>query len=405
MSRQQRGPTRALVLNGGSSSLKYRLIEPEHGDVLAHGLVERIGENGGRLTHRVGAGGTVGELPGSFPHHPAAMTAMTEAFDRFGPSLADRPPDVVGHRIVHGGQDFRKPVVVDDDVLARLDVLAPLAPLHNPVGVEGIRSARKVFPDVPHVAVFDTAFHATIPARAATYAVPREWQERYGVRRYGFHGISYSSVSREAARFLGRDPAVTNLIVLHLGNGASACAVAGGRSIDTSMGLTPLEGLVMGTRGGDLDPGVPGHLSRVAGLSPAEIDDALNHDAGLRGLAGDSDVRELLRRAKERDLTALAALEIYCYRIRGYVGAYYAALGRVDAVVFTAGVGEHAPVIREQSLSGLDRLGITVDRARNRTPSQDARWISPDDAEVAVLVVPTDEEREIAAQAWAACRV
>ncbi len=252
--------------------------------------------------------------------------------------------------------------------------------------------------------MFDTAFHAGIPARAATYAVPQRWREEYAVRRYGFHGISYAYLSREAPRLLGREVERTNLIVLHLGNGASACAVAGGRSIDTSMGLTPLQGLVMGTRSGDIDPGLPGYLERAAGLSPKQVDDGLNFEGGLLALAGVSDVREVTRRAEIGDQVALDALDIYCYRIRSYVGAYYAALGRVDAVVFTAGVGEHSAEVRARSLAGLQRLGIVVDEARNLEASTAARTISPDGAEVAVLVIPTDEEHEIAAEALAACR-
>jgi acetate kinase len=393
-----------LALNSGSSSLKYRLIEPERNRTLARGDVSRSGGNDADLRHTVEATGITSTIPGPFPEHTDALAAVTRAFEAFGPSLEQDPPDLIGHRVVHGGPAFSAPTVVDDDVLASLDAIAPLAPLHNPVDVAGIRAARTLFPGSTHVAVFDTAFHSTMPLRAATYAVPQHWRDRYGVRRYGFHGISYSSVTRAATTFLGRDPESTNLIVLHLGNGASACAVAGGRSIDTSMGMTPLAGLVMGTRGGDIDPGIPGYLSRVAGLSPEQIDDDLNHRSGLYGLAGDSDIRDILRRARDRDLTALAALDIYCYRVRTRIGAYYAALGRVDAVVFTAGVGEHVPVVREQSLSGLERLGITIDPELNRRDTERARRVSPDDAEVAVLVIPTDEEHEIAEQAWAAAR-
>jgi acetate kinase len=404
VSRQHGVPPKALVINSGSSSLKYRLLDPDSGTLIAGGQVDRLGVDDGHLEHRSAGTGDPLHLPGPFPDHAAALRGMLDAFARTGTSLSEHPPDVVGHRVVHGGADFLAPVVVDEKVLTRLDEIAPLAPLHNPVNIAGIRATLRLFPDIRQVAVFDTAFHATLPARAAGYAVPQLWRERYGVRRYGFHGISYAYVSRAAAQLLGRDPAVTNLIVLHLGNGASACAVAGGRSIDTSMGLTPLQGLVMGTRSGDIDPGLAPYLERVAGMSGAEVDHALNHESGLLGLTGDSDLREVTRRAAERDLTALAALELYCYRIRSYVGAYYAALGRVDAVVFTAGVGEHSPVVREQSLTGLDRLGIIVDPEQNRAPSRTARVISPEDAEVPVLVVPTDEEREIAAQAWTTAR-
>ncbi|HET9657516.1 MAG TPA: acetate kinase [Kineosporiaceae bacterium] len=394
---------RALVVNCGSSSVKYRLLEPESGRVLARGTVERIGDNGSHLEHRDGEG-SIRQLPGPFADHAAATDGMRRAFEEFGPGLDTAPPAVVGHRVVHGGEAFTAPVLVDDVVLTALEGLSDLAPLQNPACVAAIRTAREVFPGVGHVAVFDTAFHATLPPWASTYAVPREWRERYGVRRYGFHGTSYAYVCRAAARLLGRDLADTNLVALHLGNGASACAVEGGRSIDTSMGLTPLQGLVMGTRSGDVDPALPGHLARVAGLGAAEVDHALNHGSGLFGLCGDTDVREVTRRALAGDADAVLALDTYCYRIRCYVGAYLAALGRADAVVFTAGVGEHSAEVRARSLQGLQGLGIVVDDTRNHAPSGAARRISPDDAAVAVLVVPTDEEREIAAQALAVLR-
>jgi acetate kinase len=267
--------------------------------------------------------------------------------------------------------------------------LSVLAPLHNPVNVLGIELARRALPQLPHVAVFDTAFHSTLPPQAYTYAVPRDW----AVRRYGFHGTSNAYVSRAAAALLGRDLSETNLIVLHLGNGASATAIAGGRSVDTSMGLTPLEGLVMGTRSGDVDPALVPHLRRTANLSVEEIEALLNTASGMLALAGVRDMREVLRRD---DADATLALEVYCYRIRKYVGAYFAVLGRVDAIVFTAGVGEHAAAVRAKALAGLERLGIAVDPERNDASSP---VISPPGAEVAVLVVPTDEELEIANQA------
>ena len=390
----------ALVVNCGSSSVKYRLLEPSQGRIVADGMVERIGEGGSHLQHRFGDG-PPRELPGPFADHAAAVDGLRRAFDTFGPHLDDVRLEVVGHRVVHGGTAFVDPVLVDDGVLTALDGLNDLAPLQNPAGVAAIRTARRVFPDVPQVAVFDTAFHATLPPRASTYAVPAEWRRRHGVRRYGFHGSSYAYVSREAARFLDRDVGELNLIALHLGSGASACAIAGGRSIDTSMGLTPLQGLVMGTRSGDVDPALPAHLARVAGLDLETVDRALNHASGLLGLAGVSDLREVCRLAGEGDDDAVLALDVYCYRIRSYVGAYLAALGRADAVVFTAGVGEHSAEVRARSLAGLQALGIVVDEQRNTAPSGGARRISPDGAAVAVLVVPTDEEREIATQALA----
>jgi acetate kinase len=393
---------RVLVVNSGSSSLKYRLVEPGPGTVLASGLVERIGEDGGRLEHR--RDGATSTTDGPFADHAAALEAVRQAFAEHGPDLAGAGLAAVGHRVVHGGDRFRDPVLVDDEVLGAIEDLAVLAPLHNPANATGIRTAREVLPDVPHVVVFDTAFHTTIPPRAATYAVPREWREGHDVRKYGFHGTSYAYVTRAAADLLGRAPEETNLVVLHLGNGASACAVESGRSIDTSMGLTPLAGLVMGTRSGDVDPAVAGHLHRVAGLSAQDVDAALNKRSGLLGLAGASDVREVTERAAAGDPDAGLALDVYCYRIRTYVGAYLAALGRVDAVVFTAGVGENSVVVRERSLAGLERLGIAVDPVRNAAAGRGARVVSPDGAAVPVLVVPTDEEREIARQALAVAR-
>jgi acetate kinase len=366
---------RVFVVNCGSSSLKFRLIDADAGSALASGTVERIGE------------------PSGPPDHAAALHDVLAGLDVSGLVA-------VAHRVVHGGTRFSSPVVVDDEVLAAIRRLWVLAPLHNPVNATGIEVARRALPQVPHVAVFDTAFHATLPEHAYTYAVPRAWARDHGVRRYGFHGTSHAFVSRRAAGMLGQPPEEVNLIVLHLGNGASATAVRGGRSVDTSMGLTPLEGLVMGTRSGDLDPAVVFHLWR-AGLEVTAIDSALNSASGMLALAGDNDLREVHRRIDAGDERAALALEVYCYRIRKYVGAYVAVLGRVDAVVFTAGVGENDAIVRGRALGGLDGLGIAIDPRRNTAPSREARFVSPDGAQVAVLVVPTDEELEMAAQAAA----
>jgi acetate kinase len=365
-----------LVLNCGSSSLKYRLIELDRREPLAHGLVERIGEAGG------------------VPDHQAAMAAALDGLDTAG-------VEVVAHRVVHGGARFADPVLIDDEVLAEIRALSVLAPLHNPVNLVGIEVAQRALRDLPHVAIFDTAFHQTLPAHAYTYAVPQDWATEHGVRRYGFHGTSHAFVARAAARFLGRDPGDVSLIVLHLGNGASATAIERGRSVDTSMGLTPLEGLVMGTRSGDVDPALVAHLRRTAGLEVDAVDRLLNSGSGLKGLAGVSDLREVHARAAAGDAAAARALDVYCYRIRKYVGAYLAVLGHADAIVFTAGVGENDPVVRTRSLAGLDRLGIRVDEELNRAESREARAISPPGAVTAVLVVPTDEEREMAEQAAA----
>jgi acetate kinase len=337
-------------------------------------LVERIGEPGGPAAD-----------------HDEALRQALGSVDLAG--LA-----AVGHRVVHGGLRFTEPVLVDDEVLAAVESLVPLAPLHNPANLAGIAAARALFPELPQVAVFDTAFHRTLPAAAATYAIDAATARRYGIQRYGFHGISHGCVARRTAALLGRPLSELKLITLHLGNGASACAVSGGRSVATSMGLTPLEGLVMGTRSGDLDPGAVLHLCRTAGLSTAEVDELLNHRSGLLGLAGVNDMRQLLARRRDGDEAAALAFDVYCHRVRCYLGAYYAVLGRVDAVTFTAGVGEHAAEVRAAVCAGLRRLGIEVDPGRNRAAATGERLISPDGAEVAVCVIPTDEEREIAAQ-------
>ena len=386
---------RVLVLNCGSSSVKYRLVEPRTGRVLGSGLAERIGESGGRLLHRTD--GQEFPLQLTLTDHAHALDAVLAAFAEHGPDL-EHGLVAVGHRVVHGGRRFSSPTLVDDDVLAAIDELAALAPLHNPAGATGIRAARKALPDLPQVAVFDTAFHRTIPPRAATYAVPADWRGTYGVHRYGFHGTSHAYVSRQVAHLLGSPLEQTNTIVLHLGNGASACAVEGGRSVDTSMGFTPLQGLVMGTRSGDVDPALPEYIGRVTGLDPAAVNRALNAESGLLGLTGVSDLREVAARAAAGDPDAELGLEVYCYRIRSYVGAYLAVLGRLDAIAFTAGVGENSALVRRRSLAGLDGLGITVDAARNDAAGNGPRWISPAGATVSVLVVPTDEELEIGRQ-------
>ncbi|MFC0005915.1 acetate/propionate family kinase [Micromonospora siamensis] len=365
---------RVLVLNCGSSSVKYRLFDGE--EVRDKGTVERVGEPGGGP-----------------PDHAAAVREILGRLDLTGLRA-------VGHRVVHGGRKFSEPVLIDDAVFAAIEELVPLAPLHNPANLAGIVAAREALPDVPQVAVFDTAFHHTLPEAAAVYAIDRDVAHRYDIRRYGFHGTSHAYVSRRTAELLGRPDAELNVVTLHLGNGASACAVSGGRSVATSMGMSPLEGLVMGTRSGDLDPTVIFHLRREAKMGVDEIDDLLNHRSGLLGLTGVNDMREVLERRAAGDAAAALAFDVYCRRIREYVGAYYALLGRVDAVTFTAGVGEHAAPVRAASLAGLDRLGIAVDEERNNAGSGD-RLISPEGAEVTVCVVGTDEEREIAREARA----
>ena len=391
-----------LVLNAGSSSLKYSLVDAETGAAPATGSVERIGEAHGRLQHSTGDGRHTSE--GVFATIAEALTAALAAFATHGPSLQDSEVVAVGHRVVHGGSRFADPALVDDALIEEVRKLVPLAPLHNAANLEGLRVARRLFPDVPQAAVFDTAFHQTMPPVAYTYAVPRTWREEHRIRRYGFHGTSYAFVSREAARLLGRPVDETNLIVLHLGNGASAAAIRGGQSVDTSMGFTPLEGLVMGTRSGDLDPAIHAHLCRELGWSIDAVDNALNRDSGLKGLTGHSDIREVLALRTQGDEAARLAFDVYAYRVRKYVGAYLAVLGSVDAVVFTAGVGQYTPELRSASLAGLELLGIEIDQARNAEPLRGPRAISTDVSRVQVLVVPTNEEWEIARQALAVIR-
>ncbi|MEV0804521.1 acetate kinase [Kribbella sp. NPDC050281] len=386
-----------LVINTGSSSLKYSLVDARTGESAASGLAERIGEKQGRHLHRGPDGET--ETTRSIPGHEDALRLAIDAFESHGPSLDGFDLAAVGHRVVHGGSRFSASALIDDALIAEVTELVPLAPLHNPANLEGIRVARRLFPDLPQVAVFDTAFHQSLPPQAYTYAVPLAWLQDHGIRRYGFHGTSHAFVSHETARLLERDPAETNTIVLHLGNGCSASAVRGGRSVETSMGLTPLEGLVMGTRSGDLDPAIPAYLMREVGMSAEDIDLALNSASGLKGLAGENDFRELERLRAAGDEHAGLAFDVYCHRIRKYVGAYYAVLETVDAVVFTAGVGEHSAEVRAASLNGLERLGICIDDDRNNEPATGARRISTDDSEVAVFVVPTNEEWQIAREA------
>ncbi|GAA1598285.1 MULTISPECIES: acetate/propionate family kinase [Kribbella] len=383
-----------LVINAGSSSLKYSLVDAASGTAAATGLVERIGEEQSHHVHHGPSGDVDDDRP--IADHEAALEAAVRAFDKHGPSLSEVDIVAVGHRVVHGGDRFAAPALVDDELIAAVTDLVPLAPLHNPANLEGIEVARRLFPDLPHVAVFDTAFHQTLPPYAYTYAVPSSWLDDYGIRRYGFHGTSHAFVSEQAARLLGREPAELNVIVLHLGNGCSAAAVRGGKSVDTSMGLTPLEGLVMGTRSGDLDPAIHGHLARVAGQSAEETDRVLNSASGLKGLTGANDFREVLRRRAAGDEQAQLAFDIYCYRLKKYVGAYYAVLGTVDAIVFTAGVGQHSAEARAAALEGLEPLGIQLDPVRNADPSENL--VSRDDSPVKVLVIPTNEEWEIARQ-------
>ncbi|GEC10445.1 acetate kinase [Streptomyces spinoverrucosus] len=393
--------SRVLVLNSGSSSVKYQLLDMSDGSRLAVGLVERIGEESSRLKHTPLSTGETRGFTAAIPDHDAALKAVAAELAKDGLGLDSPELVAIGHRVVHGGKHFTEPTVIDDTVLAEIERLIPVAPLHNPANLTGIRTARALRPDLPQVAVFDTAFHTTMPESAARYAIDVKTADEHRIRRYGFHGTSHAYVSRATAELLGKAPEEVNVIVLHLGNGASASAVRGGKCVDTSMGLTPLEGLVMGTRSGDMDPAVIFHLMRVGGMSADEIDTLLNKKSGLIGLCGDNDMREIRRRIDEGDEEAQLAFDIYIHRLKKYIGAYYAVLGRVDAIAFTAGVGENAAPVREAAVAGLEELGLVVDGELNAVRSDAPRLISPEYARVAVAVVPTDEELEIATQTYA----
>lgn len=399
-----------LVVNSGSSSFKYQLLDMDTESVLASGLVERIGQEMGRCRHIVHARHAVPgepaptildtkfdrELP--IPDHFAGFAAMLDDFAAHGPSLEDTPPDAVGHRVVHGGARFFEPTVITPLVEINIEELAVLAPLHNPANVAGIVAAKKAFGAVPHVAVFDTAFHQTLPPDAYTYAIDAELAAHHRIRRYGFHGTSHKFVSEAAAAFLDRPLTELKQIVFHLGNGASVTAVDGGRSVETSMGFTPLEGLVMGTRSGDVDPAALFQLARRAGLGVDELDDLLNKRSGLKGLSGFSDMRDVLAGRERGEPAATLAFDVYAHRLRAYAGAYLAQLGGADVISFTAGVGENSPEVRAAALSTLGFAGVEVDPDRNDDGGRGIRVISTDRSAVTVLVVPTNEELEIARQ-------
>ncbi|MEQ6897639.1 acetate kinase [Microbacterium sp. KR10-403] len=398
-----------LVVNSGSSSFKYQLLDMETEGVLASGLVERIGQETGRCRHTVHVTAAEGEpaptmldatyereLP--IPDHFAGFAAMLEDFGAHGPNLADNAPDAVGHRVVHGGARFFEPTLVTPLVEINIEELEVLAPLHNPANLAGIIAAKRAFPGVPHVAVFDTAFHQTLPPDAYTYAIDAELAAHHRIRRYGFHGTSHKYVSEAAATFLDRPVAELKQIVFHLGNGASVTAVDGGRSVETSMGFTPLEGLVMGTRSGDIDPAALFQLHRRAGLDVDALDDLLNKRSGLKGLSGFSDMRDVMAGRQRGEAAATLAYDVYVHRLRAYAGAYLAQLGGADVISFTAGIGENAPAVRADALATLGFVGVEVDAARNESPDRGIRVISTDASAVTVLVVPTNEELEIARQ-------
>ena len=385
-----------LVVNSGSSSLKYQLIDPQTGEWIAKGLVERIGESTSfaRYEER-GADPLSRELP--IPDHAAALPLVLGRLEEHGHSTHDLL--AVGHRVVHGGPNLHAPVIVDDTVDAEIEAVVPLAPLHNPAALLGIRIMRQLLPDVPQVAVFDTAFHATMPPAAYTYAIPTDLAQTYRIRRYGFHGTSYQYVTQRAVDYLGVGVDDINLIVCHLGNGASMTAIRGGKSIDTSMGLTPLQGLMMGTRSGDIDPAVVFYLAREAQMSIDDIDRLLNRESGVKGMAGEPDMRGVRTLAESGDESARLALDVYAHRIRSYIGAYLAELPGLHALVFTAGIGENDVDLRAEVCTPLRHLGIALDPTRNSEANTGDRTIDDGSGPIRVLVIPTNEEVEIAREA------
>jgi len=392
-----------LVINSGSSSIKYQLLDMRTETVLCSGAVERIGEAMGSLTHKI-APGTEAEdkisLNQEIADHEVGMHLLVGLItdEKRGVVKSVDEIEAIGHRIVQGGDIFNASCRVDDRVVEELTKLIPLGPVHNPGHLAGIKVARHLFPKVPQVTVFDTVFHQTMPARAYMYALPYELYEELKVRRYGFHGTSHAYVTKEAARFLGKPADQVNLITVHLGNGSSMCCVQNGKSVDTSMGLTPLEGLIMGTRCGDADLAIYPLLGAAKGLSIEEINDLTNKQSGFKGICGKNDMRDIHQAVAEGDAKAKLALDMFGYRNRKYIGSYLAVLGRVDAVVFTAGIGENDPVARELTCRGLEHLGIKLDHDRNLAPVRGARDISASDSLVRVLVIPTNEELEIARQ-------
>ena len=380
-----------LLLNCGSSSIKYQLLDPAQSGPEAVGIVQRIGQGMSTIDHEVGEAEYHDEQP--FADHTEAVARVVRMFEEHGPSLSDVV--AVGHRTVHGGATFVESTLINDDVIAKLEELSELAPLHNPPGLAGIRAAQEVLPDVPHVAIFDTAFFSTLPAEAYTYAIDQDVAKRLGVRKYGFHGTSHSYVSKEAAKYLDRPIEELKIIVCHLGNGASISAVDGGVAVDTSMGLTPLQGLVMGTRSGDVDPGLHKYLMRT-GMTIDDVDTLLNKQSGMAGLCGYTDMRDVKTQIEEGNEAAKLALDVYIHRLVSYIGSYIAILGGVDALVFTAGIGENASHVRGPAIRRLKGLGFELDEDANEQRSKQAREISTPDSKVRVLVIPTNEELAMA---------
>lgn len=390
-----------LVINTGSSSVKYKLYDLENNRILSRGVLEKINEPGTRLIHE-----KLPEQPGEkVKTEENAFLSHDNGLERISDLLSDKEYGViskvdeitaVGHRVVHGGETFKAPAIIDKNVISAIRENIPLAPLHNPSNLIGIEITKNIFPNAAQVAVFDTTFHQTMAPEAFIYALPYEFYEKHRIRKYGFHGTSHAYVSRKAADFLGKPVNELNIITIHLGNGGSMCAIQGGSCVETSMGMTPLGGLVMGTRCGDLDPSIPFFLSDHLHMSLEEINTMLNNSSGLKGICGVNDMREVMKRKDQGDVRAELAFKKYIWRIKKYIGAYVAILEDLDCIVFTGGIGENAVEIREGCVSGLTRMGIEIDNNRNQTAENRIREISKPASQVKILVVPTDEELMIA---------
>ena len=390
-----------LVLNSGSSSLKFELFKKVDLSVLASGMIENIGDakSVAKLSIIDSSGAEKEfERSVSITDHRSAIAVMDEMLQESGALVDMKELAGIGHRVVHGGEAFHEPVRIDDTVIKAIEELIPLAPLHNPANLVGIRVSMEHAANIPQVAVFDTAFHQSIPEHAYLYALPYDLYENQKVRRYGFHGTSHAYVARQAAHYLGSPLGNLNIITLHLGNGASAAAIRGGDCIDTSMGMTPLEGLVMGTRSGDLDPAILFYLGRENSMDMDTLDTLLNKKSGLKGICGENDMRRISKAAENGDHQANLALTMFCYRLKKYIGAYMAALGGADCIVFTGGIGENSAIIRQQSCHGLEGLGVSLDAEKNSIRQNEIMEIQATESRVKLLVIPTDEEYEIASQ-------
>lgn len=392
---------KVVTINCGSSSIKYGVYQVPDCSLIASGLLEKIGSTESHLRQK--------RLREENTFENREITApVADHWEGFGFIMKTNADERIikddselfgiGHRVVHGGEFFSKPALIDDSIIGTIQKLIPLAPLHNPHNLLGIEVARKRSPDIPQVAIFDTAFHQTLPPHSFHYALPYEFYTEHSVRRYGFHGTSHYYVANVAAMHLGKPLKGSNLITLHLGNGASAAAIQNGQCIDTSMGLTPLEGLVMGTRCGDVDPAVHFYLMRQTGMSPDKIENLLNSQSGLKGICGMNDMRQIQEKAEAGDERAMLALDMFCYRIRKYIGAYSAVISKTDAIVFTGGIGENSAVVRERTCTGLANLGISLDPDKNKAASGKISEIQQDGSATKILVVATDEELEMARQ-------